>query len=437
MRTLIFYLLVGLFCLLLVACQNDGSLAGEVVGEAASSVEATPSVTVEPVATEVVVVTPPNTVVKIWGPVELSPQSEGEEGQVLREQIRVFEASHPGVEIVYEPKPVTGAASVLNYASSARAVANSVLPDLVILPSTDLKQAVQAELLFPLDDLVAEGLRNDFYTFATRDVRVDGKLFALPLTVQVEHGLVRDELPQTALTLLEELLNDDAPTWLFTGQALKEGEMSNALLLQLISINEQLPTAETLPSRDKFVALFTTLHTAQQVGTIPRQVLSLDNHIELYERLRSGQADLIESNSRQFMLEREREENILFTRLPTLTGVSMAVIDGYVIAISTEDPNKQQTAILYLKWMLEASRLAEWNKAYRGLPPRRSSLKDTVEDEIYRTFLAEQLENGWLRPSGTAWHDFAQIIQEQFRAVMLEQISPTEAVDTILGTYEQ
>lgn len=405
--------------------------------EAASSVEATPSVTTEPVATVEVVATPPNMVVKIWGPLELSPQSEGAEGQVLREQVRVFEASHPGVEIVYEPKPITGAASVLNYASSARSVANGVLPDLVILPSTDLKQAVQAELLFPLDDLVAEGLRNDFYTFATRDVRVDGKLFALPLTVQVEHGLVRDESPLITLTLLEELLNEGAPTWLFTGQALKEGEMSNALLLQLISITERLPTAELLPSRDKFVALFTTLHTAQQVGSIPRQVLTLDNHIELYERLRSGQADLIESNSRQFMLEREREENILFTRLPTLTGVSMAVIDGYVIAISTEDSSKQQTAILYLKWMLEASRLAEWNKAYKGLPPRRSSLKDTVDDEIYRTFLAEQLENGWLRPSGTAWHDFAQIIQEQFRAVMLEQISPTEAVDTILETYQQ
>ena len=49
----------------------------------------------------------------------------------------------------------------------------------------------------------------------------------------------------------------------------------------------------------------------------------------------------------------------------------------------------------------------------------------------------KQLENGWLRPSGTTWHDFAQIIQEQFRAVMLEQISPTEAVDTILETYGQ
>lgn len=437
MRTLIFSLLVGLFCLLLAACQNDGGLAEEVVGEAASSVEATPSVTIEPVTTEVVVATPPSMVVKIWGPLELSPQSEGEEGQVLREQVRVFEASHPGVEMVYEPKPVTGAASVLNYASSARSVASGVLPDLVILPATDLKQAVQAELLFPLDDLLIEGLSNDFYTFATRDVQVDGQLFALPLTVQVEHGVVRDESPPTTLTLLEELLNDDAPTWLFSGQALKEGEMSNALLLQLIAINEQLPTAEALPSRDKFVALFTSLHTAQQVGSIPRQVLSLDDHIQLYERLRSGQADLIESNSRQFMLEREREENILFARLPTLTGMSMAVIDGYVIAISTEDPNKQQTAVLYLKWMLESSRLAEWNKAYKGLPPRRSSLKDTIEDEIYRTFLAEQLENGWLRPSGTAWHDFAQIIQEQFRAVMLEQTSPTEAVDTILQTYEQ
>ena len=155
----------------------------------------------------------------------------------------------------------------------------------------------------------------------------------------------------------------------------------------------------------------------------------------LYERLRSGQADLIESNSRQYMLERDRKDDILFTRLPTLTGLFMTVIDGYVIALTTEEPSQQQAAVLYLKWLLESSRLAQWNRAYKGLPARPSSLKNTIDDEEYRKFLVEQLENGWLRPSGTNWHDFAQIIQEQFRAVMLEQVSPTEAVDTIIEAY--
>ncbi len=434
MRTFMFSLLIGLFLLLLAACQIDGADAEESSEQVSSSLTATPSPSVEPAATVVAQGTPPTVTVRVWGPLGLSPQSVGVEGQVLRRQIEQFKSSNSNVNVVYEPKPISGPASVFNYVRSAHGVAPTTLPDLIILPLSDFKQAVQEQLLFPLDDFVGEGLRNDFYVF-TAQLSVDGKLFALPLTVQVEHGVIRDESPRTTLTKLEELLSDDAPTWLFTGQARAGGEMSNALLLQLIAINERLPDANNLPSRDKFVALLTSIQVAQQVGSIPRQVLSLEESKALYERLRSGQADLIESNSRQYMLERDRKDDILFARLPTLTGLSITVIDGYVIGLTTEEPSQQQAAVLYLKWLLESSRLAQWNRAYKGLPPRPSSLKNTIDDEEYRKFLVEQLENGWLRPSGTNWHDFAQIIQEQFRAVMLEQVSPTEAVDTIIEAY--
>ncbi|MGB0384100.1 MAG: extracellular solute-binding protein [Ardenticatenaceae bacterium] len=437
MRTFIFFLLIGWFIFLLVACEGGGGDGGASEG-GSSSLASTPSPTAsqgkgKAEATVVVLPTPPRVTVKVWGPEALSPQASGDEGVVLREQVEAFEVSNPNVDVVYEPKPMSGPAGVLNYVRSARAVAPTVLPDLVILSSAELEQAVQMQLLFPLDEWIAEGSRNDFYPFAVRDTIVDGKLFALPLSVQVEHGVIRDESPSITVTKLEELLADEAPTWLFAGQARAEGEMSNALLLQLMAINEQRFSPTSLPSRDKFVALFTTLQAAGQGGAIPQQVLSLDEGKTLYERLRSGQADLIESNSRQYMLDNGRD--ILFAQLPTLTGSSTTVIDGYLIALTTEEPTQQQAAIGYLKWLLAPSRLAQWNRAYNGLPPRRSSLKESIDDEAYQQFLAQQLENGWLRPSGTNWHDFSQIMQEQFRAVMLEQSSPTEAVDTILDTY--
>ena len=66
---------------------------------------------------------------------------------------------------------------------------------------------------------------------------------------------------------------------------------------------------------------------------------------------------------------------------------------------------------------------------------RRSALAQAVSDEAYQKFLDERLEHGWLRPGGALFRDFAQIMQEQFRGVMLEQISPAEAVETITETY--
>jgi ABC-type glycerol-3-phosphate transport system substrate-binding protein len=234
---------------------------------------------------------------------------------------------------------------------------------------------------------------------------------------------------------LPELLTEDAPTWLFAGQAHIQGEMSQALLLQLLALNEQLPLPSRLPPENELITLLTTLQAAQQAGSIPLQVLSLSENKELYDRLRTGQADLIQSNSGQYMKNEQESQSIIFAPLPTLTESDVTVIDGYLFAVTTDQARQQEAAARYLNWLLESSRWAEWSEAIGGLPARRSALPQAIRDEAYQNFLDERLEHGWIRPGGALFRDFAQIMQEQFRGVMLEQISPTEAVETITETY--
>ncbi|MDQ4077060.1 MAG: extracellular solute-binding protein [Chloroflexota bacterium] len=371
----------------------------------------------------------------IWGPPELSPGETPAGSELLAEEYAAFERFYPDIQLHYEPRAMSGPASLLNYLRSASSVAPSILPDLVIIPPSLLEEAAQTGLLFPLDGVIPEGLRTDLYPFATRDTQVAGNWLALPLALKVEHGATRtgqqNQVPQT----LDRLLRPNAPTWLFAGQAGENGEMTNVLLLQLLAISEQMPAPGSLPEQEELVALLATLQAAQQEGVIPRQNLLISDETLLFNRLISGQAGFIETSSRTYLMQQRDMPDLTFTPIPTLNGTMPTVVDGYLIALATNDPRQQQAAARYLEWFFDPARLAAWSGASAWLPARRSTLEEIIDDEEYGDFLDALLEQGWLRQGGATWSSFAQAMQEQFRAVMTEATSPVEAVDAIIETY--
>lgn len=379
--------------------------------------------------------TPALVTLVVWGPDTLTTEGEVGVGATLLPLLDAFEQLDPNLQVRYESKARSGPASLLQYLRSASAVAPSVVPDLVILPPSMLPELAQTGLLFPLDLSVAAEIREDLYPFATRDTRLDAAWLALPLAVQVEHGITRAGQREQVPPTLDRLLRDEAPTWLFAGQAREDGELSNALLLQLLTITGAMPRPGVLPEQEDLVALLATLQAAQQVGTIPRQTLLIGDEALLFDRLRSGQVDLIESSSRSYLLEQAEGDDFTWAPLPTMTGEPLPVIDGYLIVMTTGDPRKQAAAARLLAWLFNPTTLENWSRSTGWLPARRTVLRDVVEDEGYANFLDTQLERGWLRPGGTSWSSFAQTLQEQFRAVLTEQVAPPDAADAIIQSY--
>jgi ABC-type glycerol-3-phosphate transport system substrate-binding protein len=294
-----------------------------------------------------------------------------------------------------------------------------------------LEDVEQSGLLTPLEQVIPQALQDDLYPFGRRDTDVNGNWVALPLIVSVEHGVARAGESSRVPLILDRMVREDAPTWVFAGQAGEDGQMTNALLLQWLSLLQQAPAPDVLPVQEELVALFATFQEAQRRGTIPRANLLVNDEALLFDRLLSNQADFIESSSLTYLREQNHGSPVAFAPIPTLKGNMMAVIDGYLIALTTDDPREQEAAVSLIEWFSEPERLAEWSRISSWLPARRSVLPLAVESGAYRVFLDEQLSHGWLRPSGTAWRSFAQAIQEHFRAVMTEQASPTDAAAAI------
>jgi ABC-type glycerol-3-phosphate transport system substrate-binding protein len=380
--------------------------------------------------------TPTTTTLRIWGPIEFATAGGERTGELFHQQIQAFEQSHPGIDVVYEPKGFEGAAALPNFLRAASPVAPEVLPDIILMPSGLLEEVAQTGLLFPLDTLVSDPLRQDLFPFAMRDTRVEGNWLALPLAVHMEQGVVRSGTLEEPVLMLERLLRQDAPVWLFAGQGRNEGEMNNALLLQLLAISESRPGPGNLPQQEEMAALLATLQAAQQRGSIPRQVLQLHDHSLLFDRLETGLASLIQTNSRNYLAQHEDYPTLTFAPVPTLTGRVDTVIEGYLVGVTTDDPRQQAAVRQFLDWTFESTRLGDWSRDAHWLPARRSALDVAVEDVDYRAFADERLENGWIRPGSQPWINFAQAMQEQFRAVMTEQKSPVDAADEIVQAYD-
>ena len=435
MRFIVAVILLGWLLLAIAGCENEPTELPDVAPTPATS----PTASLSPNPTVEVAVEPtPSTIrLTVWAPVEFTPSGDEEGADLLRQQMAEFQNLNPAIQVVYEPKPLEGPAGLLTYLRAASAVAPTIVPDLIVIPAAGLDEAAQTGLLFPLEGLLEEGLREDLYPFATRDTRVEGEWLAVPLAVQVEHGVTRAgrRLPVPIPLDLNDLSVPNAPTWLFAGQGVEEGEMSNALLLQLLAIEGALPGPGALPPAEELVALLAAFQAAEENGTISRQVLSIDETEAIISRLQQGQVDLVETDSRSYLAEQQEGTPVRFAPLPTLTGMQTAVVDGFLIGLTTDDERRQAAAAQYLSWLLDPPQLAAWSRTSNWLPARRSVLAEVLDDEEYTVYLNERLQNGWLRPSGAVWGGFAQAVQEQFRTVMLGQTTPAEAVEALQQIY--
>ena len=129
-----------------------------------------------------------------------------------------------------------GPAGLFNYLRSGQKAAPSVLPDVVVLNSHELWQAVELGLIQPLEagTVIQFG---DFYPFALQASTYRNQLYGVPYAVELLHVVgPRDRsLPAT----WAELLAQGAPQYLFQG-APADDELNASVLLHYVAAGAML-----------------------------------------------------------------------------------------------------------------------------------------------------------------------------------------------------
>lgn len=388
--------------------------------EAAPVLQSTPDIAVPTTVTET---TPSLT---IWVPPDTLLSSEAGTA-VFSNQLLAFNASHPDLETRVEQKPVTGPGGILNYLRTGANVAPAILPDLIILPTSQLAAAANESLIYPLDDLIDTAVLDDLYPAARSLSRVEEQTVGYPFAI-------------TNLTHLAYQANIITSTPPLRWQELIEGENANLILPAAgpeganLALQFYLAEGGALVNEAGQPALDAPLLTMalQQLNQgrsnqfILQQSSNMATVAETWQLFQAGTAVYTLTTADQYLAGRTPEFAPGYAVIAGPDSPLTPLVDGWAWAVSAADPTQRTLAAELLTLLISGPNLGEWSLASNHLPARRLAFTAWPEDDAYLNFIQLELERAQPDPVAPGSQIIEALADAVFGVISLTQ-TPQEA----------
>ena len=369
--------------------------------------------------------TPMITMLELWLPQELDPYGEQEGAQVLADQLAVFSDTYPNLQVKVVLKEAHGRGGLVDSMRTAKAAAPSVLPDLVVLDAADLDTVAGSGLVQPLDGLLTSSA-NDRFPIASSLGRIDGQTAGLTLGVDLQHLAYRPALFDSPPVSWTQVISSPAE-FLFPAGGV-EGHVNDATLIQYLGAGGELTDGEGTPSLDEtaMIDVF-EFYTRCITNTViaPTKVLTATHADQVWEQFKAGEGGMTAVRATRYWAE--ADETMAPAPIPTKDGEAVSIARGWVIAMVTETPARQDEAMLLIDWLTAPDHNALWTQASGYLPVTPSALMlwDVSEDE--RIVLHDLLEGAVRPPRAGVMEAVGPLLQEALESVLRGQASPEEA----------
>lgn len=368
----------------------------------------------------------------LWTIEAVSPQAEGEPGQIFGNGLKAFQSTYPDVPVSVVLKNESGEGSVLDYLRSASQAAPSILPDVVVLDTVDLAQVARAGLVVPLDSLISASLVDDLVPAAREAGTIDGQLVAIPFEMDVEHLVYNTNKLESPPMVWTDVISADT-TYVFPAKGVN-GLVNDAFLIQYFALGGSLQDEEGQPYLNE-QALITTLGYYQQgleAGVIPPEVLNFGTPEDIWPSYVSAEVGMTHVTSHRFVNDRSVLRSTEFATIPTYDGTSLTIGRGRTLAIVTRDANRQAMAARLIEWLMAPDNNTAWNRAAAYLPTRYAAFKSIGDSDPYWPFLEHQLEIAVPPPAFPEYDQIARVLQQAVIEVLSEEATPEEAASAAI-----
>lgn len=437
-RTLLFFsVMIAPF---LAACSLLGQ-SGEATALPAETVTAViPTATSQPIAPVDLgvtqTVTPSRQTLTIWIAPEILNATEGGTA-VLQEQLNRFQAENPNIDLVVEPKSVTGQGSILNYLRTGRNIAPAIMPDLVTLPSDQLGSALNEELILSLAGTLDNDLLNDLYP-AGREMAGSGE--------QIEgYPFILTEMPHLAYNTAvfsgtiplrwNNFIQLPEQTFAFPAN----GEAGATLLLQFylgaggkLENEAGQPVLEVAP----LTAALEQINNGQESGFVLGQSNNLGTVEETWRALESGSATFVQTSAEQYLQNRQGELPVDFHSIPGPQRPLTPLVRGWAWAISAKEPGKQAAALALLRTLVEPENLAQWSEAAHFLPARRTAYDFWLTKDPYVPFARRELAQARPHPLNPG-SKMITILENALFDVISDSKTPQQAAEAAAAALQE
>jgi ABC-type glycerol-3-phosphate transport system substrate-binding protein len=350
-------------------------------------------------------------------------------------------ASGEPLQVQTQAKVRYGKGGLLDYLRTAQPVAPIILPDIIALDAAELEQAVAVGAIRPLDELIDAEVLDELYPAARALGRIGGRQYGVPFALDIEQVVydpaVTSNVPETWTGLLagntRYLLPLSVPA-VRTGPA---AGVPPALLSHYLGAEYALDSEARQLELDsepllRILSFYDQAVEQGQLDERPEDVTGLQDAKPFYE---AGTDAVIQASARQLMTDWEQHEHLAYAAAPGWSSPSPPIATGWVLAVVTPDPARQQRAAELLTWLLAPERNGRWTEA-TGWLPVSSAGWEFREESPYGDFLDEQLKAAAPLPVGADSAAAALALQQAVLAVVRDGVSPVDAARQALDSTQ-
>jgi ABC-type glycerol-3-phosphate transport system substrate-binding protein len=438
-------LAIGVGLLAALGCQTNNPAVetepGSSAGEATATVRRNPtpiaSSSPSPTATEVSDTRP--ITLTFWTVEPVSPLAEGELGEFFQTSLDAFERNNPEGEVDLLVKKGSGKGGVVDFLRTAREVAPSVLPDVVVMDSTALSQAYTDGLIQRLDGRLDRSIVQDLLPAARRMGTVNETLAGVPLGIDMEHTVYNTLTYTSTMVLWTDVLSQ-SNSYVFPANGVN-GLVNDITLSQYFTSGGELLGDEGLPKIDDRVlqAVLEFYGQAREIGIMPDTILEAATTEELWPTYLEGRARVAQISVSQYLTDRELLNNTAVGPLPVQEAgnTPAGVMHGWMLVLITDDVERQAEALRLIEFFLATTQNADWNKINKSIPVRDTSFQQLAGDDPYWKFLTEQLNTARPEPRFPGYDRVGRIIQQAVEQVLRGEATPAEATITAIDALAQ
>jgi len=411
-------LLCILLLLALAGCQDEAPATESSATPTPPPSTAEPTPTPEP---QPMIVT-----LGLWLPQELDPYGTGPGAAILAQQLADFDDVYPGLQIDVTIKESHDPGGLLDFLSTARDAAPSVLPDLIVLDTAEIKPAANRGLIQPLDPLFDPALLADRFPFATALGTVDEQTFGVVVGADMQILAYRPALLASPPISWTQVITPPV-TFVFPAQG-TDLIIDDATLIQYLAAGGQVTDADGNPWIDESVLtrVLNFYDDAVESGAIsPEIVLGIADADQAWHRFQAGWGEITAVRASRFL--NEGSPSTAIASLPTEDGRPASVARGWAIALVSQDPERQESAMLLLNWLTAPERNAQWTQAAYYLPGTQSALQLWDLSGANRAALRSVAETALPYPQPATMTVVGPPMQDALEAVLTGKATPKEA----------
>jgi len=403
---------------------TDAVLSTGTAGEPTAGVGSTPEAGQGPTATGAdgtaapEETTPPR--LMIWLPPQFNPDGGSPAGDLLRQRLDQFAATHQGVEVQVRIKALSGPGGLLETLSTTSAAAPEALPALIALPRADLETAALKGLITPLDGMTLLRDDPDWYPYAVQLATLQDSIFGIPFGGEALMLMYRPARVGSPPTSWDNLLGLGQPvifpagdTYAYTTLALYQ---STGAVLQDAQLR---PTLE-LEAVEDVLSLYSA---GARQGTFPSWLNQYQTDAQAWQAFREARGNLLIGWSSRYLAE--LPVDTAAAPLPPVGEQPYASAGGWLWAVSDHHTERHALAVELAEYLTEAEFMAEWTAAAGYMPPRISAL-DAWQNVSLKNMLDRISLSAQVRPTNDLVSSLGPVLYDASTQVLRNNADPAE-----------